>query len=235
MGRIGFMKGTWLAIALCAGGMLAVEPADARQVYNLSDGLSVMPRLLEGKESYEVAELIEALMQPKGGSDSFPWDTLANSGIVWSPDGISYVDGAAVRNGLVRVNVLGTVSTILRSRVEEIFWRIGLAGLQSPNVEADVIAIEPGGVGDFSCFGIGSTSCSFDIEESLEAIGLDYDKERLCSVSSQRGLDLYTIRKAGYRNMYVAQETDAGSGGAKTTLSMTMYDEAIADLREGCD
>lgn len=224
----------WLSVSLCTAALFHLEVAKANQAYDLNDGLSVMPQMLEGKESYEVAELIEALMQPVGTSNGFPWDTMANSDIFWNPAGVSFEDGTAFRNGLVRVNVLGSISTILRSRVEELFWSISLAAVQNPSFGANVIAVEPGGVDELSCFGVMNTLCRFDIEESLRNSGLDYHKGEICDVGLQRTLDLYIVSKQGYRDVYLVQQTDAGSGGAKTTLSMTMNSEVIPDERGGC-
>ncbi|GED23826.1 hypothetical protein HHA01_28030 [Halomonas halmophila] len=199
----------------------------------LDDNLSVIPYFLEGDESYEVADLLSSFMQPESSSNGFPWDTMANSSISWDPNGVHYEDSGAFRKGVLRVNVMDGVSTLLKSKVAELFWTIQLSTEENPNFGANWLYLKPGG-GEFSCFGPDSTMCSFDIENSLKNSPLSYEKGEICNPSSQMMHDFFHIRKDGYRDLYVIQEWNGGSGGATTTLYATMAESMLPTNKEPC-
>lgn len=221
------------AIASLSLSMFA-QVSFAQATYTLNDGLDVTPSDLQNKNSYEIAELMGHLMQPRGEQAYFPWDTMANSDIIWTPEGIRYQDGTAYRNGIARVNILGEVSTVLKGQVEELAWSLTLVTNSNPGFGATHVALEAGGSGDNICFGVGNTMCSFDVEESLKESGFDYTKGKICAPNSQTFLELYTVHQEGYQEMHVVLETNAGSGGASTTMLMLMDESLINTNEESC-
>lgn len=175
-------------------------------------------------------------MQPTGDQPYFPWDTMAISDIIWNPEGIRYQDSMAYRNGAVRINILGQVSTVLKAQVVELAWKLSYFTHSNPGFGATQVVMSAGGSGEGNaCFGVGNTMCSFDIEASLEESGLDFIKEKVCAPNSQTFLDMYTVSRQGYQEMHALLETNSGSGGASTTMWLTM-DEGLFNIdKEPCN
>lgn len=220
-------------ISILSLGMLT-QSAFALEVYTLDDRLDVTPSDLQNKNSYEIAELMGHLMQPRGEQAYFPWDTMANSDIIWTPEGIRYQDGTAYRNGIARVNILGEVSTVLKGQVEELAWSLTFVTNSNPGFGATHVVLEAGGSGDNICFGVGNTMCSFDIEKSLKESGFDYTKGKMCAPNSQKFLDMYTVHQEEHQEMHVVLETNAGSGGASTRMLMLMDESLVNTNEEPC-
>lgn len=234
MNRKGLRRSSFIVGSLHLASLFFPITVMANKDYVLRDNLEVVPPSLEEKKNYEVADLISAFMQPEGETNGFPWDVVTDGEILWSPDGVSYEDGTAYRNGIVRVNVLGEVSTVLRGKVKELFWSIGLASQENPGFGANWLVVRPGGDDEYNCFGVGNTMCSFDIERSLQNSPLKYEKGEICDVSSQRMKDMYRVSKNGYRDMYIIQEWNGGSGGGNTTLVATMDESMLPTNKEPC-
>lgn len=199
----------------------------AHAEYTLNDHLKVYPPEIGSKKSFEIAEIIELFMQPKGNY-YFPWDYMSDSNITWITDGIdSNFNGDSYRVGALRINILGDISTILKNKVYELGWLVEYSTKKSPKWGAEMVSLKPGGnSGDFICFGSRFTQCDFDIKNSLESSNLEL--ERICEASSFKYSDVYRITKNGKEALIATLNTDGGSGGASSELILEVDKGDIA-------
>jgi hypothetical protein len=83
---------------------------------------------LNGYRSFELGEAILLFMPNK--NESVNWDYRIDSPIIWLTEGYTETGNyekfteKAFRKGLMRINVDGIKSTILRKNKEELAWRI---------------------------------------------------------------------------------------------------------------
>src|SRR5271170_122267 len=98
---------------------------------------SVYPSELRNAKSFELGELVLLLM-PDAGSTSVGWEFRADSPIVWKTDGYKSIqlrNGTSyVRNGIVRVNVQGKRTTVLKQRVAELGWAVSYSTTSNPGL-----------------------------------------------------------------------------------------------------
>jgi hypothetical protein len=131
----------------------------------------VYPKELQGTKPFELGELVLLLM-PDSGARSVGWDFRAESPILWKTAGYQAGQrkGASLytRNGIVRVNIQGKKSTVLRQRIAELGWGVTYSStLNNPNFGPEEITIEPG-LPREHCFGSIYTGCDF--EEPLSSL-----------------------------------------------------------------
>ena len=207
----------------------------ASNVERSAPDLPAFPTSLEGSPSLELGQLVLMLM-PAPGVSQIPWDHQANSAIVWRSSG--YEDspaGAEVttsRNGLVRVNVEGVVSTVLHKRKEEMAWTVKYTSKSNPKFGVERIEISPGLIEE-PCFGSTYSGCSFDPpSRSLADAGIKATE--LCKATGigERGT-LYRVEHADRQTMLLLWSTGGGSGGESSSIDL-LVDHGKGDADAEC-
>ncbi|WP_141440113.1 hypothetical protein [Vreelandella titanicae] len=194
--------------------VITITWAHAAHSQQLND---VYPSVLSGSESYELGELIYSLL-PDEGYTYTPWQHMANSNIHWITSGYEVIDDKFYyRAGVVRINVMGEVASVLRQSEEELGWDIAYLSTLQPKWGAELVIIEPTGLGNDMCFGSIYSGCSFEVENSLLASPLEV--EVICN-DYWRG-KVYKVSAEGKRVSMVILNTDGGSGGDASDLIIT--------------
>lgn len=191
---------------------------------NAQEG-DIYPASLRGSSSIELGQLVLLLM-PENKFSHIGWDHQADSPIIWKTRGFdttNWADGTehSIRNGIVRVNVLGRPSTVLRERVAELGWTVEYITSQNPKFGPEEIEISPGVPGE-SCFGTNYSGCDFDAPtKSLLAAGVQI--REIC-----RSAEITGERRAFFLSHPQRQPTimmwmrDGGSGGVSASVKLLL-------------
>jgi hypothetical protein len=182
---------------------------------------------LNGYRSFELGEAILLFMPNK--NESVNWDYRIDSPAIWLTEGYTETGNyekfteKAFRKGLMRINVDGVQSTILRKTKEELAWRVRYTTTNDAKfgVESIELSID-GGVNDDreSCFGNLYSNCVFNPEKSMLKAGIQFKKvceNPLIGGSNYIGYELTHPDKTKtlIRTMY-----GSGSGGAESSLEI---------------
>lgn len=183
------------------------------------DAAEVYPK---GADKLKLIELGQAvlMLMPRAGSNFYSWSS--GSDIAWITDSIdSYPDGDSFRQGLMRINVLGVKSTILKKVPREVAWSVVYRGTKNPNFGVQSVVLEPGvedGIGN--CFGAAASGCTFN-----PLMSLAYSKITVNVLCVSHRIDGYAVGASlsaeGKKTVEALWATTGGSGGAST--SMTLY------------
>jgi hypothetical protein len=194
----------------------------------------VYPNQLNHAKSMELGQLVLLLM-PDAGSASVGWDHRASSDIVWTTNGYDSEqwgkESAYVRRGVVRVNVEGKRSTVLRQQVNELGWSVALSSTSNPSFGPEDISITVG-TPDTDCFGAKYDGCNFDPPlKSLALAGIEAKK--ICAKTRfSDQVIAFTIVHPKRRPTLLIWEESGGSGGISSSLTMKLNDKPDASL---CD
>jgi hypothetical protein len=208
-----------LFVALC----LCIGLARSAGAEPLAD---VYPESLRGTQSYELGSVILALMPPPG-QQRIGWDWQANSPIQWQ-DGYTQNPGAvrSYRNGMLRINVMGDVSTVLRQRTDELGWTVTLYTDASPKFGPDSISITPGLTDSGACFGTLYDGCNFNPLPSLKQQGIkakllcQFDEFGRHNPSNDNFTRTYSVSAQGKAPTLLQWQKSGGTGGTSTSVTL---------------
>jgi len=196
----------------------------------------IYPETLQGTKPFELGELILLLM-PDSSATFVGWDHRADSRIVWQTTGYETVpkaDGTSkyVRNGIVRVNIQGKKSTVLRQRTTELGWTVSYSSVDPPKFGPEQITIEPGLPQEGGCFGTNYEGCDFDEPlNSLSSAGVGATK--ICGKREMGGASsAFLLTHAARRSTVLVWVTSGGSGGSSAWLTLKLNEKPNAGL---CD
>lgn len=206
--------GLLVAIALTFG-YLQLTPKTAKADAN------VYPDSVKKLNSLELGELILFVMPPKDMS-FIDWGYLSNSKISWLDEtykSTSTPQGTYnSRTGLVRVNVMGNISTILKKQTMELAWSVVYESYSNPKFGVEEISIRPGiDDGNGNCFGSTTDNCSFNPIKSFEFAKITY--KQICKSSEKIG---YQLSAEGKKTIKAAWVTSRGSGGSSSWMELYM-------------
>lgn len=180
-----------------------------------ADKEEVYPSAAQKLKPLELGQAIYLFM-PNQGMRHIDWSYLSDSkSIVWLDD--SYKSGNVnTRTGILRVNVDGVKSTILKKEVKELAWSVVYVGAGNPNFGVLEIDLKPGvDDGDANCFGSTTQNCTFNPISSMAKAGINVDV--LCRSTFTTGYLLSAKSKEPIRAKLVTSE---GSGGASSWLEI---------------
>ena len=159
------------------------------------------------------------MFMPDVGLKHIDWAYLNKSdAIQWLDDTYkSNPDGTLnFRTGLMRINVDGTKSTILKKTVKELAWSVVYQGPGNPNFGVQEIDLKPGiDDGDANCFGSTTENCTFNPINSMAQAGIRVDV--LCKSTEVTGLELSA---AGKKTIKARMITSGGSGGSSSWIEL---------------
>jgi hypothetical protein len=212
--RIKIIIGLLAAIFLTFG-YLQFFPRAAKTEAN------VYPDSVKKLSSLELGELIFFLM-PSKDSNFIDWGYLSNTKIIWQDDTYKTTNTPQgtynSRVGLVRANVMGNISTILKKQTTELAWSVVYESYGNPKFGVEVITIKPGtDDSDGACFGSTSDNCSFNPIKSFDGAKIKY--RQICKSSEKVG---YQLSAEGKKTIKAAWITSTGSGGSSSWIELYM-------------
>lgn len=207
---------TWLFFSCLMSFAFAGSPAD------------VYPQSLRDTQSYELGTVILSLM-PQAGQQQIGWDWDADSPIQWQ-DGFTQNPGAVrtFRDGILRVNVMGEVSTVLRKHIDELGWTVTLYTDASPKFGPDAISLAPGVAGAGTCFGTLYKGCDFDPLPSLKQANVQaklvcqFDESGRTNPNSENFTRTYRVNASGKAPSLLQWQRSSGSGGSSSAITLLL-------------
>lgn len=192
----------------------------------------IYPQSLRGMQSYELGAVVLSLM-PQPGQQQIDWDWKADSPIQWQ-SGYTQNPGAvrSYRNGVLRINVMGRISTVLRQRTDELGWTITLYTDAPPKFGPDSISISPGLPDSGECFGTLYDGCNFDPLPSLEQAGIhaklicQFDESGRSDPNNDNFTRTYRVSAAGKAPLLLQWQKSSGSGGSSTWVTLLLKTSA---------
>jgi hypothetical protein len=189
----------------------------------------VFPQSLQGTQSYELGSVVLALM-PAPGQQRIGWDWQADSPIQWQ-NGYTLNPGASrsYRDGALRINVMGVVSTVLRQHTDELGWTVELYTDGPAKFGPEAISVEPGASDGNQCFGTLYDGCTFDPMPSLKQAGISakllcaFDESGRPTKSNSNFTRTYAISAAGKAPGLLQWSESEGAGGASTTVTLLLH------------
>ena len=169
----------------------------------------------------ELGAAIRMLMPPTG-TQPLEWDFLSDAPIDWLTDGYaSRGTDYHYRKGLLRVDVLGRITTVLRKRKMELAWVVEFSTGSPPKMGVETIKFEPGDGVIEACFGSVYDNCWFDPRPSMERAGIGF--KQLCSEGNLgNGSKLYALSAPGKAPMRLKWTMSEGSGGAGAWIELAI-------------
>jgi len=174
---------------------------------------------LNNYRSFELGEAILLLMPDKNTeTELMNWDYRSEAPIVWMTDGYKTELNGYGRDGLIRVNVQGVESRILRKKKEELAWTVRYFTSNNPKFGFESIQLYPGD-SDGQCFGHLYDNCNFELQQSLKDVNITMKK--ICR-SKFYGDKLvgYEFTQQNKRNVFAELSYAEGSGGSSTMLEI---------------
>lgn len=188
-----------------------------------TDTVNIAPALTpypEDTNSLSRLELGEALLTFMPVADErIPWDFNASGPVRWKTAGIEYVGGRARRVGLLRVDVLGSMSTVLRQARHELAWTV-IYEAERPKFGVEFIRLEP-----LDCFGTMHSGCTFDPQASMKQAGITY-VQRCFEGNGENGRVVYDLTYPGRAPMQLRVTNSAGTGGESSWLEMSRKNDS---------
>jgi len=214
------MRKILLCIAiLVLNSVLFSPPADCSSTES-----NIYPQTANKLESLELGQAILMLIPP-AGTNYINWSYESNSDdIEWLDD--TYKSNPAgthnYRTGLMRINVEGVKSTILRKKKIELAWSVVYNGNSpNPNSGVQTIELKPGtSDGEGICFGSTFENCTFSPLESLARANIK--AKVICKDLETTGLLLSAKGKKTIKAKWV---TSGGAGGESSWLELLVNDE----------
>lgn len=190
---------------------------------------SVFPKELEETKSIEIGELILILL-PDQGDALVGWDHRTKSPIRWITAGyethkIDNGESLYYRDGIVRTNIGGISSKILRQDKVELGWTVSYINKSNPKFGVENIDLRPGTPKDV-CFGTTQYGCYFDAPlKSLAAASVSV--KLICTKSlGSEIVSAYELSHPNKRSTVLRWTTSGGSGGKSSDLSLLLTDDA---------
>jgi hypothetical protein len=186
---------------------------------------SVYPTELEGTKVFEIGELILLLMPDKTEA-SIGWDYRDKSGIRWITDGYNERNQNTshdqyYRDGIVRVQVQGQKTTVLKKHKLELGWTVSYVNYSNPKFGPEEILITPGNPDKSSeiCFGSLYDGCDFDPFKSIVAAGITVQK--ICHTSGDETIG-YQLSYPSKQTTFILWTTSGGSGGTSSDVTVKL-------------
>jgi len=177
---------------------------------------------LNSYRSFELGEAI-LLFMPDKKTESVGWDFRSDASIVWATSGyetrkISKNEEFSFREGLLRINVLGVQSKILRKTKEELPWVVTYGTYSNAKFGVETVELEAGDLTE-PCFGGLYENCAFNPEPSMAANQIAVTKicQKTLGNTSTIGYELTHPNK---KNVFAIFENGAGSGGVSSSFKL---------------
>lgn len=182
-------------------------------------------------QSLELGQAI-LLFMPDEGSQYVGWDFRSEAQVAWLNEGYEAkkddkAQTTSVRHGLLRINVKGKKSTVLKKRKVELAWRVEYASSNPPKLGIETITLGPGTTTE-ACFGELYSGCAFDPIPSIKASGIKvkilcWDKRQSPPVNI--GLELSHPKR---KKVFARYKWWGGSGGEQAFITLLVHGDKKA-------
>lgn len=224
--RRGALFGLVLAvIALAANfenGSWLLKSAQAAPTYTTRSQLPLFPDVLRfsGAKSLELGYLIRAFMP--SSTDELEWGWGLNTGVVWLDSGYKTRGDESIRRGVARVNVLGEVSTILKTERFELGRLVTLSTTMPTKFGPQAVTIAAGLDDEYQCFGTLYTGCAFDVLPSLRAANVEAKEVCKRNDANTNGFPMavYLLSSNGKALASLLHVVSGGSGGVSSYVRL---------------
>lgn len=180
-------------------------------------------KILSKYPSVELGQVISQFMPEK--SDDITWSYRVNAPVFWITDGFETNGTYSFRKGVIRINVQGKDSYVLRDNSYELPWTIKYSTFSSPKFGLEAITFFPGIEPDDQCFGTLYSGCSFTTENSMKVAGITYKK--LCEKQKGNYIKIgYELSKTNKLKTYASLDNSSGTGGDTSSFSLIFGDKA---------
>jgi hypothetical protein len=177
---------------------------------------------------FELGQAVLLLM-PDRQQEVIDWDFRSESDIVWIDNGyvmerLANDNEIAIRRGLVRINVKGKTSTVLRQRKQELSWTVQFETTEPPKFGVAEVWLYPGTPKE-TCFGSLYEGCSFEVIPSLKIAGISW--KEICKYNrGQEQLRGYILRHPQRADTQALVMNSGGSGGDSTSVMLRLKGSA---------
>ena len=205
------------ALQLVVGGCFAMllcacQDTTAQRVY---------PNALSNSRSIELADAISMFIPDAGHGIGWAW--LSNSSdITWLDNGYVELPDETIRRGVMRINVLGVRSTVLRQATEELGWTVTMSTKSLAKFGPREISLWPGADDPAPCFGNLFEGCDFDPLPSLKRKGINATLVCKSGMSAGNFTAIYSLTAKGKSQVLFSISRGEGSGGASTNISILL-------------
>lgn len=191
--------------------------------YFLGQHPAVYPDAAKNIEPVELGQAILSFM-PNENDGDINWNFRSNSkNIAWLDSPYVQNEDGVTRTGLMRINVEGETSKILKKTSLELAWTVRYEAMNS-RFGVEKIYIAPGyahaslGDSNETCFGELFENCEFSPLKSLERSNISYKK--ICENSSIGPGDIfaYELNFQGKKSAVLVWSSSVGSGGASSEI-----------------
>lgn len=189
-----------------------------------SKKVNVYPSAASKLKNIELGEAIYMLM-PDEDTKFLQWSHQSNNeNIFWLNEGYKSTNGENgynSREGLVRINVQGVKSTILKKTLEELAWTITYINRSNPKFGPQVIELKPGlSNSDGICFGTNFDNCTFNPINSLIGRNINFDIVCKSKALENWGKTGLLLSAKGKKTIKARWQTDGGSGGSSSIIEI---------------
>lgn len=185
---------------------------------------SVVPAAAVSLDPIELGSAALLFMPDYGTAQSITWDFRNHAPhIIWLTPGYKTEKKGegrvgANRVGLLRVNVRGEPSTVLKQKKAELAWSVIYSAEDDPKLGVEVIEISPGTPDDI-CFGTLYGGCDFDPIPSFALAGIS--AKEICRISSAgQWITGFMLSHPKKQDTLVRLVKTEGSGGSSASLEL---------------
>lgn len=210
--------GVQFAVSLVFAATIMVPRTAATDTLFPSEAAALRP--------YELGQAILLFMPPE--EEPVTWAIGVNGSVAWLTDGYrdeQSSDGtfAYLREGLLRVHVMGERSQVLKKVMQELAWSVKLSTTGNPKWGPEVISLTPG-LPDEICFGSLYLGCQFDPSESMKRAGIT--ATRICeqSISGSTIIGFQLVHPSKEKTL-ARWRDDGGSGGITSSFELVLVDK----------
>lgn len=178
----------------------------------------IYPKEVVALPSIEIGEAVQMFSRVDDKDEALGWDHLSEGPILWMDEGYisgENIDGAAwLRRGLLRINVRGVKSYILKKTKQELSWHVTYRNYRNPGHGVQSVSLTPGTLNDV-CFFSNTYGCDLDPIPSLTEKG--YKLKEVCAPDGLSKV-VYLMTYKGTKAQYLSINTNYGSGGATVSI-----------------
>lgn len=181
-------------------------------------------------QSLELGQAILLFMPRVKESQYVGWDFRSESQVAWLSNGYeTREDGSVKRYGLLRVNVNGKKSTVLKKRKVELAWRVEYGTSNPPKLGIEEITLGPGTPTE-ACFGELYSGCAFAPIPSLKASEI---KVKILCENKHQGSPVnigFELSYPGRKKTFARYKWWVGSGGEQAFITLFVH----GDKKSAC-
>jgi hypothetical protein len=172
-------------------------------------------KILSKYPSLELGQAILLFMPEKG--DDITWSYRVDTPVLWITNGYESNGIYAYRNGLIRINVQGVKSHVLKDNKYELPWTVNYGTYSNQKFGVESISLFPGIEPNEKCFGTLYDGCTFNVEKSMSDAGIKAKK--ICQ-NDKSGHEVigYELHSSNKLKTFARLDHNSGTGGENSSF-----------------